>query len=247
MPAGCPVWPFTAQTDIWSHISVFGGCKSLAQRLSAQPWWGSAGKPTSLFPRHWSCTWAAYSTGNCLSGHGWAREEEAGAGREQVPAYLKRWGREIKQELDHLAGNGRGALHMCSCQRGVEEPPRHSSCVCKQAHAYLCLKNVEARLQRNRKCSDKSCASMIPTSRKLIGQRRRSWERGSSPGDVVEMCQLPEGNSAKAAGRCWGRSRDAFQSGSTSAKVMQMGRDKKPKTLRSEETLRNLEKDLTKD
>lgn len=83
---------------------------------------------------------------------------------------------EIKQELDHLAGNGKVALHMCSYSLllRVEEPAWCSSCVYKQAHGYLCFKNMEVRLQRNRKYSDKSCASTVPTSSKLIGQRKKS-------------------------------------------------------------------------
>lgn len=39
---------------------------------------------------------------------------------------------------------------------GVEEPTWYSSCVHKQAHAYLGFKNMELRLQRNRKYLDKS-------------------------------------------------------------------------------------------
>lgn len=46
MPTSCPVWPFPYRlTDTWSYISVFGGCRSLGQRVSAQQWWGSSGKP----------------------------------------------------------------------------------------------------------------------------------------------------------------------------------------------------------
>lgn len=57
---------------------------------------------------------------------------------------------------------------------GVEETTRYSSYVHKEACADLCCKNTEVRLQGNRKYSDKNCASMVPTSRKLMGRRKKS-------------------------------------------------------------------------
>lgn len=67
--------------------------------------------------------------------------------------------------------------------------------------AYLSFKNVKARLQMNGGYLDENCASMVPTSSKLTGQRKKSCKRGSSE-KVVGMCQLPEGNIVKAAGWC---------------------------------------------
>lgn len=67
----------------------------MAQRVSAWQWWGSAGKLTGqseqCLPKaltlYLSSIQQCMNTGNCLYGQGWAREEEAGAGREQVAAF----------------------------------------------------------------------------------------------------------------------------------------------------------------
>lgn len=56
----------------------------------------------------------------------------------------------------------------------VDEPTWYSSSVHKQAHAYFCFKSMEERLSNNRKYSDKSYASTVPTSSKIICQRNKS-------------------------------------------------------------------------